>query len=193
MDRRSLLKQMLLAAGGLAVLPVSEFTQARVLAAYDELQITPAQQLLLKKLVDTLIPPTSINGEILRGAAELDVHDFVLVMANDCLASADQKKFSAGLQLFDDFPAANGKPRFSELDRADSERVLGAIWGHSNPQDEAVQALQYFLTTTKWYTIQGYLNSEYVMTELMPYQLVPGPVFDGDRKIDPEATVNIHG
>ncbi|WGL18391.1 gluconate 2-dehydrogenase subunit 3 family protein [Microbulbifer bruguierae] len=198
MNRRTLLKQLALATGGLALLPVGEFAQARVLAAYDELQVTASQQMLLKKLVDTLIPSTELNGEWLKGAAELDVQDFVLVMANDCLSRVDQIKFIAGMRLFDDFPSGvgrtgAGRPRFSELDRANSERALADIWGHSDPENQAVQVVQYFLNTSKWYTIQGYLNSEYVMTELMPYQLVPGPVFDGDKKIDPDAKVNIHG
>ena len=193
MNRRSVLKQMLLAAGGLALLPVGEFTQARVVAAYDELEVTPGQLSLMKKIVDTLIPPTELDGEWLKGAAELDVQDFVLVMANDCLNHVDQQKFIAGLRLFDDFPVVEGRPRFSELDRADSERALADIWGHGDPENPAVQVVQYFLNTSKWYAIQGYLNSEYVMTERMPYQLVPGPVFDGDKKIDPDAKVNIHG
>ncbi|MFD1217284.1 gluconate 2-dehydrogenase subunit 3 family protein [Microbulbifer celer] len=197
MNRRSLLKNLMLAAGGLALLPVAEFTRARVLAAYDELQVTPSQQRLLKKLVDTLIPATDVDGETLKGAAELDVQDFVLVMVNDCLNHTNQKMFIAGLQLFDDFPSSSGKPRFSELDRSDSERLLADIWGRENPreprQSQALAAVRYFLDTSKWYAIQGYLHSEYVMTELMPYQLVPGPVFDGDKKIDPEAKVNLHG
>lgn len=193
MNRRTALKQLMLAAGGLAMLPVGEFSQARVLAAYDELNITASQQLLLKKLVDTLIPPTELDGEMLKGAAELDVQDFVLVMINDCLNSADQKKYVAGLQLFDDFLTGGGRPRFSELDRADSERALADIWGKNDSRDKAVEAVRYFLSTSKWYAIQGYLNSEYVMTELMPYQLVPGSVFDGNKKIDPGAKVNING
>lgn len=193
MDRRAALKQLMLAAGGLAILPLGEFSQARVLAAYGALNLTASQQLLLKKLVDTLIPPTELDGETLKGAAELGVQDFVLVMANDCLNSEDRKKFVAGLQLFDGFPARGGRQRFSELDRAGAERALGDIWGKDDPRDDTLEVLRYFLNTTKWYTIQGYLNSKYVMTQLMPYQLVPGPVFDGNRKIDPDAKVNING
>lgn len=92
---------------------------------------------------------------MLKGAAELDVQDFVLVMANDCLNSADQNKYAAGLQLFDDFLAAEGRPRFSELDRTAGERALGDIWARSDPRDEALETVHCFLNTSKWYNTYG--------------------------------------
>jgi hypothetical protein len=32
----------------------------------------------------------------------------------------------------------------------------------------------YFLSSTKRFTIQGYMVSEYIQTEIIPYSLIPG-------------------
>ncbi|QDH78425.1 gluconate 2-dehydrogenase subunit 3 family protein [Echinicola soli] len=187
MNRRLALKQLALAAGGLALIPSCDFSEEKVLAAYDELQITESQQKLLQKLVDTIIPKTD-----LKGATELGVHDFVLVMANDCMSAEEQKQFLSGLKGFDDYTKKTFGTRFTKMDNAEAEKNVNAIL-EGKPTSNGELASQYFLQTTKKYTIQGYLNSEYVMTALMPFQLVPGPEFNGKKEIVPGEKVNING
>jgi len=55
-----------------------------------------------------------------------------------------------------------------------------------------MEGLKYFLNTTKRFTLQGYLSSQYFMTEVMPYNMVPGG-FQGERLIDPTEKINING
>ncbi|MBD8491030.1 gluconate 2-dehydrogenase subunit 3 family protein [Echinicola sp. CAU 1574] len=188
MDRRLALKQMALLTGGLALIPGCDFSEEKILAAYDELQITEGQQEMLKLLVDTFIPKTD-----LKGAAELGVHDFVLVMANDCLGEEDQTRFVNGLKGFDEYVKASFGKRFAKMDKPKAEETLLAIVGKEAGGDEDLEQYQYFLNTTKRYTLQGYMASEYVMTELMPYHLVPGPNFKGSKKIVAGEKVNING
>jgi hypothetical protein len=186
MNRRSLLKHLMLISGSLTIMP--ELSAAKILSAYDELQVTEIQQKLLRKLVDTLIPKTD-----LKGADELGVHDFVLVMVNDCLKAADQERFMSGLREFEYQTKARHSTYFSEMDHLSAERAIAEIIGTDTGGDKRLEATRYFLKTSKQYAVQGYLNSEYVMTELMPYQLIPGPVFNGKKKIVPEQRVNING
>ena len=60
------------------------------------------------------------------------------------------------------------------------------------PPESYLGDIQYFLNTTKRYTVQGFLQSQYVMTELMPYALVPGS-HSFCETIDPTKRVNIYG
>ncbi|GAB3650402.1 hypothetical protein GCM10028791_17560 [Echinicola sediminis] len=185
MNRRLAIKQLALAAGGLALIPSCDFSEEQIIAAYDELQITASHEDVLKKLVDTIIPKTD-----LKGALELGVHDFVLVMANDCLAAEEQKRFLNGLKNFEEYTKTNFGSRFTKMDPSTSEATVLAILEKG---EEEKEDYRYFLGTVKKYTLQAYMASEYVMTELMPYQLVPGPKFEGKKKIVPGEKVNIHG
>jgi len=188
MNRRLALKQLALATGGLAIIPSCNFSEEKILAAYDELQITASHKEMLKKLVDTIIPKTD-----LKGAVELGVHDFVLVMANDCLGAEEQESFVNGLKGFDAYTKTNFGNRFTKMDPSTSEETFQAILEKESGDDQQLKNTQYFLQTVKKYSIQGYMASEYVMTELMPYKLVPGPVFNGSKKIVPGEKVNING
>ncbi|AGA77314.1 gluconate 2-dehydrogenase subunit 3 family protein [Echinicola vietnamensis] len=188
MNRRLALKQLALAAGGLALIPSCDLSEEKVLAAYDELKITESHLQLIQKLVDTLIPETE-----LKGAAALGVHDFVLVMANDCMSSDEQSQFLSGLHEFDGYTKKTAGTRFTKMDAPKAAKTVEAILEETTNSDKEAEDVRYFLQTTKKYTIQGYLQSEYVMTELMPFQLVPGPDFNGKKEIVPGEKVNING
>ncbi|HCR31265.1 MAG TPA: hypothetical protein DIV79_14750, partial [Opitutae bacterium] len=45
-------------------------------------------------------------------------------------------------------------------------------------QSDASPELQAFIRIAKKLTIQGYLESKYVMTELLPHKMIPDP-YDG--------------
>ncbi|UCS95720.1 gluconate 2-dehydrogenase subunit 3 family protein [Echinicola marina] len=186
MNRRLALKQLALVTGGLALIPGCDFSEEKILATYDELQITEGQQQVLKSLVNTIIPKTD-----LKGAVELGVHDFVLVMANDCLGQEDQERFVKGLKGFDDHIKSSYGTQFLKMDQGKAEAAVEELLNGEQGAD--AEAYQYFVKMTKKYTIQGYMASEYVMTELMPYTLVPGPNFNGSKKIVPGEKVNING
>jgi hypothetical protein len=54
--------------------------------------------------------------------------------------------------------------------------------------------IQNFLNTTKRIAISGYMNSEYIMTQQMPYKLVPGAgSYVPCKTIIPTEKINING
>jgi hypothetical protein len=50
-------------------------------------------------------------------------------------------------------------------------------------EDKEADTARGFISTTKRFALQGYLNSEYFMTEIKPYELVPAR-FYGSKKIE---------
>lgn len=186
MDRRLALKQLALFTGGLMAFPSCDFSRENVLAAYEKLQVTDAHQDLLAKVVETILP-----GREIKGAKELNMQDFVLVMANDCLAEEDQSRFIKGLKNFNAYVKKQSGSSFEKLDQETAERSFTHIVD-SEDKSEEMEGLKYFLNTTKRFTLQGYLSSQYFMTEVMPYNMVPGG-FQGERLIDPTEKINING
>lgn len=172
MNRRSALKQAALITGGLAFMPSCSFDQERVSIALKKLKIKASHEKLLAEIAETIIPATDIPG-----AKDLNVHEFVLVMVDDCLDKADQDIFVKGLDKFEEFTGQHYGKSFSKGTQAEREEILRRIEEQGESNETTVinlQEIKTFLDRTRQFTIQGYMSSQYVMTEVVPYQLVPG-------------------
>jgi hypothetical protein len=88
MQRREALKSLAILTGGAVLIPSCNFEKEDILAAYSNLQITSSLQTLLGEIANAIIPPAQ-----LKGAADLAVQDFILVMVNDCLDKDQQTQF----------------------------------------------------------------------------------------------------
>jgi hypothetical protein len=194
MDRRLALKQLALFTGGLMVIPSCDFNRENVLVAYEKLQITDAHKKILTKVVETILP-----GGNIRGAKELNIQDFVLLMANDCLSKEEQKKFTDGLKGFGKYVQKQEGSRFEDMNQSEAEKIFNGFVNDQESKAENLQKvnperenLKFFLNTTKRFTLQGYLTSEYFMTEVMPYKMIPGG-FQGEKMIKPSEIINING
>lgn len=166
MNRRIALRHLALISGGLALVPSCDFSSNDILAAYDNLKITNSQKQLLGKISNTIIPA----GE-LKGALDLEVPDFILVMVNDCLKKEEQDLFTQGLTAFPTYAKNTAGGRFEKLETKEKERL---IQNGLKLEGEENKALSYFINVTKRLTMQGYMASEYIQTEVVPYSLIPG-------------------
>jgi hypothetical protein len=172
MNRRHALRHIALISGGLALIPSCDFSKEDILAAYQNLQVTATQKTLLGLVSDSIIPA----GEI-KGALNLEVQDFILVMVNDCFTKENQDKFTAGLTAFPDYVQKTAGKKFEALSAKEKEElILNGIKleGDDTPEGKEKTNLAYFLSSTKRFTIQGYMASEYIQTEIIPYSLIPG-------------------
>jgi hypothetical protein len=173
MNRRHALRHIALISGGLALIPSCDFSKEDILAAYENLKITATQKALIASISDSIIPA----GEI-KGALDLAVPDFILVMVNDCFTKENQEKFTAGLEAFPDYAEKTAGKKFADLSGKEKETFLLqglAVTGDENtPEGKVLAQVGYFLSSIKRFTIQGYMASEYIQTEIIPYSLIPG-------------------
>jgi hypothetical protein len=172
MNRRHALRHIALISGGLALIPSCDFSKEDILSAYNNLKITPSQKNLLGAISDSIIPA----GEI-KGAINLEVHDFILVMVNDCFTQENQEKFSAGLAVFADYVKETSGKKFEELSTKEKEQLIleaAKLEGDDTEEGKRKAAIAYFINSAKRFTIQGYMASEYIQTEIIPYSLIPG-------------------
>ena len=183
MERRDALKALAILTGGAVLVPSCNFLKEDILVAYKNLQVTPSLQQLLASIADTIIPA----GQI-KGAADLAVQDFILVMVNDCLDAEQQKKFMQGLTGFNDYSKKVGDKSFAKLTAEQKAKVIEAgiaMQVDSNfkapanedadekTERENEQAVPDFLKITKRLTIQGFMMSQYIQTEVKPHKLIP--------------------
>ncbi|WP_026950555.1 gluconate 2-dehydrogenase subunit 3 family protein [Algoriphagus mannitolivorans] len=172
MNRRHALRHIALISGGLALIPSCDFSKEDILAAYKNLKITASQKQLLGMVSDTIIPA----GEI-KGALEIEVPDFILVMVNDCFTKENQDKFSAGLSAFPDYVKETTGKKYEDLSTKEKEALIletAKLEGDESEEGQRKAAVAYFVNSTKRFTIQGYMASEYIQTEIVPYSLIPG-------------------
>ena len=173
MNRRLALKQLAIAAGSMALLPACDFGPKRAAIVLDNLKLDINQQDLLARISEIIIPSTDGSP----GAEALGLYRFVLVMVDDCHSAEEQTIFTSGLQKLEAFADEHLDKSFSKGDQVTNEALLTELLGLeglSGEANEALEDIQATLAIIKRYTIQGYMNSEYFMTEKFPYQLVPG-------------------
>ncbi len=203
-DRRTVLKQLGLVASGALILPACDFNPRKVSVALENLSITVEQEDLVKLLVDTIIPASDLPG-----AQALEVDKFVWVMVDDCLTEEQQAGFKAGMSRFNEYVNSIASKDLEDMEPKQRTSLLTETMAVEAPEppplpkaDEKEQTevpvasylkyIQLFVSIVKSYTIQGYLQSEYIMREVMPYALVPGKI-EYCQTIDPTKRINING
>ena len=165
MERRSAIKALAILAGGILIMPSCSGDKTKASIQMDHLDIDAEQEKLLAEICETLIPETDSPG-----AKSLNLHLFVLKMIDDCYAPVDQQKFISGLEDFTKLAKKQFDQSFIDCSAKQKESLLNNIeTGESYPDE-----LKHFYKILKNRTIQGYLNSKYVMTEKLIYELVPG-------------------
>ncbi len=192
MNRRKALINLSLITGGIFLLPSCNFSDEKVTIILNKLQITVEEEKLLREIVATIIP----EGEI-PGGRSLEVHNFVWVMIDDMLNDKKQKSFMNGLKMFD--PVVKEQMKNSFMDLSENERLSilkdllnGSIKEDKSANNKDLKDIRGLVRAAKYYTVWGYMQSEYIMTEIMPYQLVPG-TYGSCETIETNKRVNING
>lgn len=149
---------------GVAFLPSCVYKQDKLSIQLNRIQIKPDQERFLFALANCIIPKTDTPG-----AADLGAHLFALKMVDDCFEQPLQQKFISGLTAFQKLAVKQlGKP-FEEVTAPEQLKFLQAT-----VKDAADPGISSFLNDFKRLVTRGYTQSEYVMTKLLPYKLVPG-------------------
>lgn len=171
MKRRTLFKHLAIASAAAFVLPSCISDPKKVSIALNRLRITGEEEELLANLADVIIPATNTPGARATGA-----HLFTLVMVDDCLAKTEQERFLKGMRNFEaDVRRVTGR----SFSSGSPEERLAILATYEEKVETAGEDAKTFYSRTRDYIIQGYTSSQYFLTEVKPYQLVPGPNYRG--------------
>ncbi|MHC8947434.1 gluconate 2-dehydrogenase subunit 3 family protein [Sphingobacterium hungaricum] len=158
MNRRTAIQQLFIIAGGMMIASSCSSDRNKASIELANIDVSAEEEDVLGNVVEAIIPKTDSPG-----ARELNLHLFVLKMVDDCHGPEDQKRFLDGLK--------NAKSQKGKTTSEIQEYLKNL------PADDA------FLSLVKKRTIQGYLNSEYVMKNKLIYELVPAR-YNGALKIE---------
>ncbi len=178
MNRRVLLKQMAVAAAGALLLPSCVADPKKATVALNNLNITGEEEELLANLASTLIPKTDTPG-----AREVDAHLFTLIMVDDCMAKPEQETYLTGLRDFDKATKTLSGKSFSRATPSERTDILKTL---EEQKESLPDEIRTFYFTTRQFIIQGYTSSQHFLTDVKPYQLIPGPNFKGCAPVTPQ-------
>lgn len=167
MKRRTAIKQLLIVAGGLVLVPSCMRESGKTSIDLANLDLNASDEDRLAAIVETIIPETDSPG-----GKSLNLHLFVLKMIDDCHGEADQLAFVTGLRDWAREARNTLSDAYEDADVAEQIAFVETVNGDSE------HPLAGFFGLVKRRTIQGYLNSQHVMTHELVYELVPGR-YDG--------------
>ena len=186
LNRRDVLRHISYLAGGAVVAPSVLGLMTSCTPDGPELDYAPeffsdAEARFVRSYVDTLLPKTATPGGV-----ELGVDRFIdKVMAATTPDDATDIPLRTGLADFDgnartqfgkvfhELEAGQREQLFSEAEK--SPRYQPSVWGTAVGEQPPIG----FYRSLKSMALWGYLSSEYVGTELLNYDPVPG-AYDGD-------------
>jgi hypothetical protein len=171
MERRTALKQLMLITSGAILLPACVKNIKQVSIDLKNLKLSSDQEALLAEITETIIPGTETPG-----AKDLGLHQFVLQMVDDCFEPEQQQTFLSGLSLFEESTEQKFGDSFASLEKGQRENMLRELDLIKTGDNEAEKEkpLNTFYAITKELTVRGYMTSEYVMTNQLYYNMIPG-------------------
>jgi hypothetical protein len=162
MQRRSAIKTIALSIGSTIVLPSWANAWNKESISNSQFIISSSQETVLAEIVETIIPKTDTPG-----AKDLNIHQFTTKMVTDCYDKKSQDIFSKGIDLVDAAAKKDYSKTFIDCDAKQRLAILNKLSNSENNDEKG------FIRLVKNLTIQGYLNSEYVMTNLRVYEFAP--------------------
>jgi hypothetical protein len=159
--RRDTIRQLFLLSVGTALIPSCMQDRTKSSLLLRQLSITADQESLLADLSETILPKTDTPG-----AKDLSAHLFALKMIDDCRSPEEQAEFMKGMEAFE---AGIGRdfPRKSDAEKLQVLEQLEKMDKESKDPELA------FYRTMKRLTIQAYTSSQYYLTKVQVYELVP--------------------
>lgn len=160
---------MLVIAGGAFLLPACFRDKGKAYLPFEHLRVTGDQGETMRQLSAAILPKTTTAP----GADELHAHLFALKMADDCLSTNNQERLQRGMTAFDKFCQTNSGSAFTTLTEEKKKDLLSRLDENKNPSEEP-DDLAFFYQNMKHWTVQAYTTSQYYLTTIRNYNIIPG-------------------
>ncbi len=164
MERRTVLKYLVVIAGGTAIMPSCVQKESKASILLRNMKISGEQEIMLAEFAETLIPASATPG-----AKDTYAHLFALRMLDDCYEKDEQQVFTKGQKAVEDMVKDKYNTTFARASAAQRAGILTTLENKKGSDDA-----QAFYKLMKNLTIQGYLTSKPVMGGIFNYELVPG-------------------
>ena len=163
MNRRKVLKQLVIATGGLVTLPQWMISCGITDSNVHTTSFSSIEQQLLASVSDTIIPA---GGSI--GALSVGVDKYLQKVIDDCYEKDVQDNVKLQLNGLEKSAKTKFKRSFADCSQSQRQELLLAL-SSSN-----VRAEMDFFALIKSETIKGFNTSQKVMQEYLNYKVAPG-------------------
>jgi hypothetical protein len=163
-SRRTALKQVLVVSAGLAILPSCFRKPAPASMKLKNISLDANDEKVFAAFADTLIPKTSTPG-----AVEVGAHTFALTMIDDCFKKEDRQKWSDSLKAFNQLCKNKFSKTFDACSPEQRAEILTTLDSAKSGQDNAT----HFYHTSKNLIITGYTKSQYYLSKVQVWELIP--------------------
>jgi hypothetical protein len=164
MNRRSAIRSCFAVSAGIFLLPSCVQEKAKPPIALKNIVVNDEQENMLAKLAETIIPKTTTPG-----AKDISSHLFAMMMVDDCFDPDAQKKFVTGLAEFESLTNSKYGETFG---KCTIEQKKGLLSDMENKKAVPEGALSFY-QSMKRLTIQSFTSSQYFLTKIHVYELVP--------------------
>lgn len=168
MNRRSSLKALFIFSAGVALLPSCVNDNEKSVNSLKNIKVSDEEVEMLSLLGETIIPLN--NKPVVKDIA---AHQFVLMMVDDCFSPDNRGKFVEGLKQFEEMTNKNVGKSFIKCTPGERTALLKSVEAKSVIPADAM----FFYSSMKKLTIQSYTTSEYYLTKVQIYKLVPGKFY----------------
>jgi len=128
------------------------------------IKITVDQESSLADLVEMIIPKTTMPG-----AKDISAHLFAIMMVDECYDPEGRKEFMSGLIQFESIVYNRYGNSFTKCTRHQKEEFLNALESRDGISEEQAS----FYNSMKKLTIESFITSQYFLTKVHVYELVP--------------------
>lgn len=174
MDRREALRRTALLMGGVvsapAIMGVLQGCKAKPGLAWKPVFLNEDQASVVSQVAEIIIPRTDTPG-----AKDTGVPGFIDQMLKEVYSAEDQKRFTEGLQAFNDEAKKSYGDDFASLDDEDQVAFVTKVHDAAvNDSKDGDADERPFILTMKELTMLGFFTSQPGATQVLQYVAVPG-------------------
>lgn len=158
------MKNIVFVSAGMALVPSCMSDRSKSSLLLKNIAINADDEALMAELCEAILPKTNTPG-----AKDLSVHLYVLMMVDDCRKKEDQEKFIKGLDAFKKLSQQSINKDFTKADVSERKKLMDGIIATIDEEND----LNVFFKMTKGLTIQAFTSSEFFLTKVQVYELVP--------------------
>lgn len=170
MNRRQVIRDLFLVSGVFVLAPYCRLQNDRVAIKLSHMHFSAEDEQLLSSISSAIIPGTDSPS-----AGELGCHLFTVKMLNDCYELDVQEIFLQGMKAFDLYAKQNWGNSFEKCTPQQQQE----IFTHAEAGTTKQQIIADFFGIMKEKTIQGFMTSKYVLTNINKYEFIPSVKYNG--------------
>ncbi|MES2892978.1 MAG: gluconate 2-dehydrogenase subunit 3 family protein [Bacteroidota bacterium] len=169
MNRREAIYNFVILSAGAAVLPSCAGEETATIALKN-FSLTGAQETMIRRLSDFILPKTRFQG-----SGDIKATEFTLMMVDECYPPERQKVFTDGMEEFEKLSKEKFGGSFVSSSDAQKKDMLTFIEAKKDVPENVAK----FYETTKRHTVQAMTSSQKYLTDVVGYKMVPGSNFKG--------------